>query len=461
MRNNLNVMFMKKIYPLMLICSLLFSFGCNEGDPAPPSLNLNSFEVQINDVETGEDFISANFVPSDEDIPYFAGIVYITDINGLDDEAVINNEIQKSGFEDAIKSGTRKLSFPVPSEDATYKFIAFGYLDGKTGKLYQSDDIIIESPYDELLEATWCDIDYYGIFHPEIGSYSWTIRLGRDSHNGMYLVGAGKIYHLSVYNSSLTYPDNPLIPAIGHYWFDTKQTGGDMAIDSIESLMTEQKTEEEESIEYHYYEDCSLDISILGDGTYKFVANVVMAKDDGDYASKRIRIVYQGPVTFNDCHPKWNGPVLQKDVEFTADYAGGLQLSDDGVLRFKLNDGGDPFYASMPDKCPNRIWLEFPGQTSEVLPTGTFSVDYSGEKGTALAGQFHYIGNGVGENIGTYYFSIDRSYIQTIGYVVSGTINVSINDDTHYVIQADLQTDLGHSIKMTYVDEEDLLKRDY
>lgn len=25
-------MFMKKIYTLMLICSLLFSFGCNEGD---------------------------------------------------------------------------------------------------------------------------------------------------------------------------------------------------------------------------------------------------------------------------------------------------------------------------------------------------------------------------------------------------------------------------------------------
>lgn len=362
-------------------------------------------------------------------------------------------------FPERIAAGRRSLSFTVPAaeQDETYRLVAFGYMDGESGKLYKSEPITIEAPkieYDEMIESLYCEIDYYGDYHL-LGTYSYTIRLGTAPHEGMTPTGPGEMHHLSIYNGRLSDSDNPLIPCMGTYWFDTEQTGSDMALDSVESLMTElvasSDPEEDKELRYHYYEGGSLQISDLGNGKYKLVADMVLD-------SKKVRIAYSGDVVFNDRQPKWDGPVLEKDVEFICDYASSKQLSDEGVLRFRLNDGGDPFYTNWPDECPNRMWLDFPGQTSATVPTGTFEVNNSWEKGSALAGQFHYIGNGFGENIGTYYFSIDRSYKQTVGYATSGTIIISINDDGHYEIQADLRTNLGYSIKMSYVDTSDLLK---
>lgn len=452
----------------MLVSGMLLSFGCSDSDdpqdpivvppdkvePDPAAFDPKSVSIAIS-VDVDGDTAVLTLTPSDEEADYFAGVVLSSEVEGLEDDAVIARMVASSDFQSGIRSGKQTVSFTELEAECSYTAVAFCYVEEEAGYLY-AEPFTVASGYDDLLESAYCDLDFYGDYHLT-GTLNYMMRLGVVDHNGIHMLEYGVMHNLSIYCSEFSDPATKM-PAMGTYTFDTERTAGNMKMDSRESTATEMSDPiydyEDAHVSYTYYTDGDLTISDLGGGNYRVVANLL-------FKERRLRIVYSGPITaFDDREVGvYRGPVLDHDVEFVADYPYTPNYVG-SELSFRLNDGGDIYDDSKTNEDrPNRIWVALAGVSTCELPLGTFVVgdDKEGEI-TVRRGEYHHAGEGYHMLVGTYWSTMSNNYIQTNGFIDSGSVTISVGEAGVYEIEGDFVTVEGYKVKFSYVDTDDQLK---
>lgn len=295
--------------------------------------------------------------------------------------------------------------------------------------------------------SSFFDVDYWGDIY-KTGTENFIIRLGDCPHDGTTPTGAGRIYNFSLFNSTLTDESTPM-PAMGTYTMGEAGKAIDMTIEPSESLLsliTDYVSRDEYKMSRISYNDAKLELTDLGDGNYKVDATLTLS------TGEEVNLSYTGKVTLEDRSFKgYTGPQLEKDLEFTADWA--TAYTYDGSY-FEIMDGGDPSAegASWYNRNRIRVQLEAGDKTAMTPPIGTFYVSNSGDEFTLPKGTFEDYGGGIYGSEGTVYYYVDpKTYKTTFGFIDSGSVTISKDESTgEYTISVNFVTNNGYKVKATY-----------
>lgn len=289
------------------------------------------------------------------------------------------------------------------------------------------------------------DVDYWGDY-AALGYQNFVIRLGDCPHDGINPRGNGKIYSFSIHCKTSDGTTEPMpLPGTYTYYIDGNPT--DMTMDGQCELdkYSNYKSESNYTGEGMKFNQATLTIEKNADGTYKVTAKIQL--QNGECVS----VNYTGACSaYRDKTFKgYTGPNLDRDLEFTCDYASPYDL--DGVC-FEIMDGGNPYADGASWYKRNRIMIFMDDDGHGKPRVGTFPVTEDGANGTVAKGYYKVMGAGVYGQVGTCYQYLDNPGVMaTFGFVSSGSITISKDEATgDYTISTNFVTDKGKSIKATY-----------
>ena len=140
---------MRKLFSILSIAlATLFAVGCQPSDK--PGVDGNK-DLTLTDVVANSNTIKATITPADKSAKYFAGTVLNSEVESLNDSAIINNYLQSF----TMYNGEQIISVNNLEEQTEYCVIAFMY--GATDEVVRK--VVTTTAKEEPVPSVEFDVD--------------------------------------------------------------------------------------------------------------------------------------------------------------------------------------------------------------------------------------------------------------------------------------------------------------
>ena len=296
-----------------------------------------------------------------------------------------------------------------------------------------SDDDPVKEPsgdWDKEVKAKKGVYTYDGTTDDGLGNFIFCFTTANVTDNA--LSGPGDVYFFDLY-SGASDAATPL-PKAGTYTFDATNSYKEWTFAQDDSYFGTVASGSDEVSGETKFTDGTLTITVSGS---QVIAEALVTLN-----GEKIKLSL---TSFSYIAEQVEAVDLERDLNLTCVRTAGGILGENGDI-YQNNTTAFVLF-SYADKtntdllCLTLIGPATPAGTASVLPAGTYTIGTEPNELTCIAGD--------ADNIYSTHYENPKT--GEYGWLTSGTVKVSVADGMVYTIEVDAKTDLGYSVKSTYV----------